>query len=301
MITKLLRLRRQLNRYLVREVLRPVVGKKINVALSTAAATAPLRLIDDTNPATWEFSGFSQNGEDGLIDYLTRRMVHSTRAFLEIGSSDGIENNTAWLVFARRFSGVMVEADGKKSKLSELAGPGLRAGVTCLNLFVDNDNLDTVLAHNAVEHLDVLSVDIDGIDYHVVSKLLEHGLRPAILAVEYNATFGPRRTVTVPYHPRFDYRRAHPSHLYFGASLGAWRWLARRHDMAFLTVEQNGVNAFFVDVNRFPHAFLAGVRGSKFRDNYYQRHAFQAGWEQRFELIKDMELEIVDKNGASEQ
>ena len=73
MMDSFLRLRRQIIRYLAREVLRPVVGKKIVAALSTAAATAPLRLIDDTDPLTWEFTGFSQNGEDGVIDYLTRK------------------------------------------------------------------------------------------------------------------------------------------------------------------------------------------------------------------------------------
>ena len=288
-----LRLRRQLLRYLAREVLRPIVGKKINVALSTAAATAPLRIIDDTDPITWEFTGFSQNGEDGIIDYLTRKMLHSTRHFLEIGSSDGLENNTAWLVFGRRFSGIMVEGDRRKSKLSEFAGPGLRAGVTCLTQLVDVENVDTVLSHNSVEHLDVLSVDIDGIDYHVVRKLLESGLRPAILVVEYNATFGPGRAVTVPYHPQFDHRGAHPSHLYFGASVAAWRCLCHRHELMFLTVEQNGVNAFFVDAKRFPESFLATVQGITFRDNYYQRHVFRTGWEGRFELIRDMDLEMI--------
>ena len=293
MIDRFLRLKRQLIRYLAREVLRPIVGMKINAALSTAAATAPLRLIDDNDPVTWEFAGFSQNGEDGVIDYLTRKMLHSTNHFLEIGSSDGLENNTAWLVFGRRFSGVMVEGDRRKSRLSEFAGPGLRAGVTCLNYFVDLDHVDVVLSHNSVEHLDVLSVDIDGIDFHVVSRLLESGLRPAILVVEYNATFGPDRAVTVPYHPQFDHLSAHPSHLYFGASLGAWRKLCRSHKLTFLTVEQNGVNAFFVDAERFPESFLSKVRGTNFRDNYYQRHAFCTGWEQRFELIRDMDFEII--------
>ena len=300
MVAHLSRLRRRLVRYIAREILHPVVGKKITAALCAVAATAPLRSIDHTNPVTWEFAGFSQNGEDGVIDYLTRKAMHSTQYFLEIGSSDGLENNTSWLVFGRRFSGVMVEGDSGKSRLSEYAGPGLRPGVTCLNQFVDIDNVDSVLSHIAVDHLDVLSIDIDGIDLYVASKLLENGLRPAVLVVEYNATFGPERTVSVPYQPRFDYRRAHPSQLYFGASIGAWRCLARRHDLTFLTVEQNGVNAFFVDPRRFPSSFLSEVRGTTFRDNFYQRHAFRCGWEQRFELISHMDLESIDERGKFE-
>ena len=274
-----------------------MVGIKISTALATAAATAPLRIIADADPSTWEFTGFSQNGEDGIIDYLTRRMTHSTRHFLEIGASDGLENNTAWLVFARRFSGTMVEGDRKKSRLSKLAGPGLRAGVECLNLFVDLDHVDVLMSRNAVPDIDVLSVDIDGIDYHIVRALLESGIRPAIAVLEYNATFGPERAVTVPYDPIFDHRRIHPSRLYFGASLMSWRLLGERHGLRFLTVEQNGVNAFLVDPTRFPKGFVEKVNGCEFRDNFYQRHEYRMGWEGRMKLIEGLELESVEGDG----
>ena len=266
---------------------------KIITALSTAAATAPLRLLNDTDPASWEFTGFSQNGEDGVIDYLTRRMLSSTRHFLEIGSSDGMENNTAWLAYARRFSGLMVEGDRRKAELSHLTGPGRCVGVSCLNLFVDLDNLDVICSRNAIDDLDVLSVDIDGNDYHVVNRLLEMGIRPAILVVEYNATFGPAIAVTVPYRANFRYRDAHPSRLYFGASVRSWRFLCERHGLQFLTVEQNGVNAFAVDPNRFAPSFLDNVRGVDFRDNFYQRQAMSVGWQERLELIKGLDFQTV--------
>jgi len=43
---------------------------RISSALSRAAATASLRLVDPLRPLTWELNGFSQHGEDGIIDYL---------------------------------------------------------------------------------------------------------------------------------------------------------------------------------------------------------------------------------------
>ena len=267
---------------------------KINAALSTAAATAPLRLLDDTDPASWEFTGFSQNGEDGVVDVLTRRLLAPTRHFLEIGASDGIENNTAWLAFARRFSGLMVEGDRRTAKRAAVAVASL-PGVDAMNLFVALDNLASIRSRNAVDDLDVLSVDVDGNDWHVVNRLLETGLAPAVLVVEYNAVFGPDASVTIPYHADFSIRDdAYPSHLYFGASVGAWRSLCKRHGLRFLTVEQNGVNAFLVDPRRFEASFLDRVRGTRYRDNFYQRHAFDgAGWEERFERIEDRELQAV--------
>ena len=70
--------------------------QRINIALSKGALMG-MRRIDLQRPATWEWSCFSQNGEDGIIDVLCSQLLESNRYFLEIGAADGIENNTAWL------------------------------------------------------------------------------------------------------------------------------------------------------------------------------------------------------------
>ena len=79
--------------------------QRINMALSRGAATSALRSIDLSDPDTWEFSGFSQSGEDGIIDVLCRNIKNPNRYFVEIGASDGLENNTTWLALARRWNG----------------------------------------------------------------------------------------------------------------------------------------------------------------------------------------------------
>src|SRR5690242_11526051 len=76
----------------VRKFNRINLNTKISVALARAAATAPLRTIDPKDPRTWEFSGFSQHGEDGIIDYLCSQILNPTRFFFEIGAANGIEN-----------------------------------------------------------------------------------------------------------------------------------------------------------------------------------------------------------------
>jgi hypothetical protein len=59
---------------------------RITMALSRGAATAMLRTIDPADPSSWEFSSFSQNGEDGIIDYLTRKINNPNYYFIEIGA-----------------------------------------------------------------------------------------------------------------------------------------------------------------------------------------------------------------------
>ena len=64
--------------------------QRICIALSKGASMMQARNIDLKNPGTWEFSAFSQNGEDGILDVLRKQLVRSNRYFIEIGSADGI-------------------------------------------------------------------------------------------------------------------------------------------------------------------------------------------------------------------
>src|SRR5215468_696196 len=88
---------------------------RLNFAMARAAATAQLRELDPASPDSWEFSGFSQHGEDGIIDYLTRRLQKPRGYFIEIGCANGLENNSTWLALGRSFSGLMV--DGNREDL----------------------------------------------------------------------------------------------------------------------------------------------------------------------------------------
>ena len=184
---------------------------RLNVALARGALTATTRRVDPLHPLSWEFAAFSQNGEDGIIDHLLSLIASPSRYFLEIGASDGLENNSAYLAFAKRYAGVMVEGDKFLSDCARtLLGP-LNTAVGYLNLFVENDNVDVVL--NSCHDLapDLLSLDIDGNDYHVALACLSAGLRPLVICVEYNSAFGPTRALSIPYTSGFDNTSAHPS------------------------------------------------------------------------------------------
>jgi hypothetical protein len=54
-----------------------------------------------------------------------------------------------------------------------------------------------------------------------------------------------------------------------------------------LTVNRHGVNAFFVDPDRFDAGFLAGVRGLPFAENLFQFRKFHRPSEEQFTLIAD--------------
>lgn len=268
--------------------------QRIAIALAKGGAMMQARRIDPSDPASWEFSGFSQNGEDGILDVLRQRLRERNRYFIEIGAADGIENNSAWLVVAERYNGLMVEGSARLVERARRTMAYYSIGAECVNLFVGRDNTQQLLALAMHRDPDVFSLDIDGIDYYIADAVMRAGFRPRIFVVEYNSVFGPERACTIEYREGFVFTAAHPTHLYYGVSVAGWRRFFARHGYRFVTVDRNGVNAFFVDPAHFDGAFLDGMRGAAFVENRYQLRKFRRPHAEQFALIADCKVADIE-------
>ena len=264
--------------------------QRMIIALSKGSAMMHARKIDLTRPETWEFSGFSQNGEDGILDVLRHQLKKTNRYFIEIGASDGMENNSSWLVVAEQFSGIMVEGNPKLVERARRMIGTFTGQTEFKNVFVTIESAKDLKCMALYSDPDVLSLDIDGNDYYIAKALLDSGFRPKIFTVEYNAVYGPKRCMTIEYRSDFSYANAHPSELYYGVSIAGWRKLFDSRGYRFITVDRNGVNAFFVDPDCFDADFLGGVRGLEFAENRYQYTKFSKASEEQFEMIADQKF-----------
>ncbi len=183
-----------------------------------------------------EWSKYSQNGEDGIIDYLVKRLRYGgTRSFVEIGSGSGKQNNTTWLA-EQGWSGTVF--DRREKRIDNYQTRNLR-DVEAICMEVTPYDGETFLDF-AGTSTTVFSIDIDSFDYHIVNSLFEEGFGFDIAVVEYNSVFG-LDPVTVPY-PTPDLVK----HFYFGCGVQAWRSLFEPMGYKFVTVDSAGVNAFFV-------------------------------------------------------
>lgn len=261
--------------------------QRITIALSKGAAMMQARRIDLTRPGTWEFSGFSQNGEDGILDVLRSQLRKANRYFIEIGSSDGIECNCAWLVVAEQYRGIMVEGNPRLAERAQQMITGFSVGAECYNMFLKRETVQTLRSKAFHLDPDIFSLDIDGNDYYIAEAIFEAGFRPKIFVVEYNSVFGPQRSITVEYRDDFDFAKAHPTQLYYGVSIRAWRDFFERRGYRFITVDQKGVNSFFVDPVCFDTRFLKNVRGLEFAENQFQFKKVRIPSEEQFRLIAD--------------
>jgi len=272
--------------------LKPQTTTKITFKLNKASASRNATL-DKFNPYSWEFSGFSQNGEDGIISYLTTGIKNPNKYFVEIGASNGLENNTSYLAIAKGYSGLMIDGDKcNHIECKELMNRYCM-GVECMDLFVDKDTIPELKNKMLYLEPDVFSLDIDGNDYYLAKTIIDSGIRPKIFVVEYNSAFGPEKSITINYDKTFRMTESHPSLLYYGVSLNGWKNFFEQNNYQFICVDSNGINGFFVDKKSFYIDFFENIKGFQFRENFWQFKKFKFGWEGQFQLIKEMDFYTI--------
>lgn len=192
-----------------------------------------------------EFKVFSQWGEDGIIQYLVNHLDIKNCTFIEFGVEDFTESNCRFLMMKDQWHGFVI--DGSEVNMRRLQRTYFfwQQQLNFAASFITRENIADLLDRSGfTKDLGILSVDIDGVDYHVLEALPEW--RPAILIVEYNEAFGWNRPVSVPYDPAFVRRQKHPSNQYYGANLPAFLHLAHQRGFALVGTNSVGSNAFFV-------------------------------------------------------
>ncbi|WP_020468909.1 hypothetical protein [Zavarzinella formosa] len=202
------------------------------------------KYADSKRLASTEAQLFSQNGEDGIIGEIFRRIGSGSKTFVEIGVGDGLQNNTA-LLLSQNWSGWWVEADpGNLAAIRENFKNHLsRKTLSLIPAFVNAANMVSLLMEAGVpSELDFLSLDIDLNTYYVWEALLPH-VRARVFAIEYNGHIPAGVDWKVDYAPDSVWDQ---SGHWWGASLKAMTHLAERHGYQLVGCDLNGVNAFFV-------------------------------------------------------
>lgn len=130
----------------------------------------------------------SQSGEDGILQRIFELIPGENRWCCEFGAWDGKKySNTYQLLANKGWSGVLIEADSKKFReLDKTFGNNRK--ITFLNKFVNfsgKDTLDEILQQTSIPiDFDLLSIDIDGNDYHVWQSVAYY--QPKVVIIEYN-------------------------------------------------------------------------------------------------------------------
>jgi hypothetical protein len=200
------------------------------------------RYADPRHLAHFEAQVFSQNGEDGIIGEMLRRIGTTDRFFVEIGAGHGLEGNTAYLL-RQGWTGIWVEADPRavRSIQTHFAAELKSGQLRLVQSFVTRENAPQLLRDARVPaEFDVLSVDVDRNTSHIWRAL--SAFRPRVIVIEYNASFPPSDEWEVPY----DAEAVWDESSYFGASLKSLERLGAERGYVLVACERTGLNAFFV-------------------------------------------------------
>ena len=170
---------------------------------------------------------YSQNGEDGLIEYIFDKIGIKYYYCVEFGVESGAECNTRY--FIEKYKSDFLHMDS--SFESDIIKKEL----------ITSENIESLFAkYNVPKYFDLLSIDIDFNDYYVWKAIENY--YPTVVIIEYNAHIPPDESKVVKYGPY----RTWDGTDYFGASLLALKNLGDKKGYRLIACDNNGVNAFFV-------------------------------------------------------
>jgi hypothetical protein len=188
----------------------------------------------------------SQCDEDGILLYLFAVAGTTSKTFVEVGTGDARECNCANLAINRGWHGLFI--DGNDSAIESgrefysKHPDTLHFPPALVASFVTRDNInDLIRDAGFTREVDLLSIDIDGMDYWIWDAIV--CINPRVVVVEANGKLGDR-SITVPYDPNWTYNASHPH--YHGASLPAFVNLANGKGYRLVGANRFGFNAFFV-------------------------------------------------------
>ena len=198
------------------------------------------------------FNVFSQAYEDGILIYIFSLIEFKNRRCVDIGASKVANSNAANLIINHGFSALLLDRDETALRSAEQYYSHHRETKLfppiCVGEFVTAENVNDVLSeHGFVGEIDLLCIDIDGIDYWIWRAI--DVIRPRVVMVEYQDALGPKRAWTVPYRPDFnlhDYAVNREGFNYCGASLRAFVKLGEEKGYRLVGCSRGGWNAFFV-------------------------------------------------------
>lgn len=187
----------------------------------------------------FEFRVFSQNGEDGVIAEIVRRIGKAfPHSFVEFGGGNGLAGNTLFLGDVLGWHGLFIEAAEADYAKLELKYRW-NARVSTVRSFVSPENIAGLLEHASFRgDIGVFSIDVDGNDFYIWRALKA---RPVLVIIEYNGAIplGDERVQPFSSEP-WD------GSDYYGASLASLESLGRTLGYVLVHTELTGTNAFFV-------------------------------------------------------
>lgn len=184
----------------------------------------------------------AESNEDAILLEVLSQLEISEGTLFEFGVGAGVQCNTLLLLKLKQLAFKFVWGENRLTAIEGIRTRHAKElSIGRLRLLEDTicpENVNELIKVKVGSPI-VISVDIDGNDYHVV-KAIE--FKPPVFVVEYAAQFGVDVSVVQAYDPEYRFDRRS----YVGTSLAGWQQLFRGKGYSLVACSLNGVNAFYV-------------------------------------------------------
>ena len=212
---------------------------------------------------------YSKEFEDGMIREIFARIGTRTKTFVEIGAADGLENNTAALLF-EGWRGLWFEGAADNVTAATAGLPKLTASgrLRIRQALVEANNVNALIKEGGFSgEIDLLSIDIDSRDLYVLQALTV--VAPRVIVAEYNGVFPPHIDFVVAR----DSVGGWPGTDYYGVSLKTLTEAMAARGYALVGCNLVGCNAFFVRSEETADHFFEPFDAA----THYEPQRFHAG------------------------
>lgn len=198
-------------------------------------------------------TGFRVNSEfeeDGLLLYIFSVIGTTNKTSVEIGVADGLECNTANLLLFHGWHGLLIDGNEKQIAYGRRYyenHPNTKANVpVMLSSWVTRDNIDKLISNSGFNgEIDLLSIDLDGVDYYILQNI--RCVKPRVIICEVSGVIPPGIAVTIPYSDDFYcWNKSYPEQAFRSMSLAAAVKLLKSKGYRFIGTHQPGFNAIFL-------------------------------------------------------
>jgi hypothetical protein len=190
---------------------------------------------------------FSQNGEDGILNYICETLNLQKPSMIEIGAGNFTECNSRYLAEHRCANVLAVDAQRDLESVAKKLLIAAKTNIQILNTWVTTQNVNEIidLGKSNFGSVDIFSLDLDGNDYWILNSANLEGIK--VIIVEFNPLLSQKTPVSVPMDETFDRSAKHYSWTYYGANLYAFEYLLKSRGFEFIGTSRHGSNAFFVE------------------------------------------------------
>lgn len=138
---------------------------------------------------------YSQNGEDGVIAEVMRRLGIYKGIFVEFGAGDGRTYSNTLRLAQYGWSGVWIEADADSADKATMEAACFDGRVQVMREMIDHrsdsdQRIDALLRRlNLPREVDFMSIDIDSFDLEVWESIRDY--RAKVVLIEINSSIVP--------------------------------------------------------------------------------------------------------------